>query len=295
MASGSSLPSDLVQLRPGLGILRLSALYAEARGDFDEESLDSMFELMEAGVLEEIPPADMWPELMRGLMAPVPSRMILALRECGALSIVLPEVAALFGVPQLADNAVGTVDLGYHLLNSLSEAARCNAPLEVRFALLVMNVGKFDSPREHLPVHYRHIERGGPRIEAICRRFGTPAACGNLALLALAECERVHRVSEVRAGPIAAMLERIHAFDDRDLFNRLMTVCMCDYRSYEENFGKDYPKAAVLEKAIRACDDEVDDTLEPDEAGPAEAIDAIRTARAAAIAEALRSVRWTGS
>jgi tRNA nucleotidyltransferase (CCA-adding enzyme) len=174
----------------------------------------------------------------------------------------------------------------------LSEASRCNAPLEVRFALLVMNVGKFDSPREHLPVHYRHIERGGPRIEAICARFGAPDSCRELALLALAECERIHRVSEVRAGPIAAMLERLHAFDDRELFNRLMTVCMCDYRSYEENFGKAYPKAAVLDKAIRACDDEVDD-VEPDEVGSAEAMDAIRTARAAAIAEALRSVRWT--
>lgn len=294
MASGSSLPPDLVQLRPGLGIIRLAALFAEARGDFDEESLDSMFELMEAGVLEQTPPAEMWPELVRGLMAPSPSRMIVALRESAALPIVLPEVSALFGVPQLADNAVGTVDLGYHLLNALSEAARCEAPLEVRFALLVMNVGKFDSPREHLPVHYRHIERGQPRIAAICDRFGAPDACRELALLALAECERVHRVSEVRAGPIAAMLERLHAFDDRGLFNRLMTVCMCDYRSYEENFGKDYPKAAVLDKALRACEDEVDDTLEPDEIGSAEAMDAIRTARAAAIAEALRSVRWTG-
>jgi tRNA nucleotidyltransferase (CCA-adding enzyme) len=284
---------DLVQLRPGLGILRLAALYAAGGNDFDEESFDSMFELMEAGVLEETPPAEMWPELVRGLMGAAPARMIVALRESGALPIVLPEVAALFGVPQLADNSVGTVDLGYHLLNALSEAAKCGAPLEVRFALLVMNAGKFDSPKEHLPVHYRHIERGQPRIEAICDRFGAPDSCRDLALLAIAECERVHRVSEVRAGPIAAMLERIHAFDDREMYNRLITVCFCDYRSYEENFSKDYAKAAVLARAIRACDDEVDDTLEPDEVGSEEAMDAIRTARAAAIAEALRSVRWT--
>jgi tRNA nucleotidyltransferase (CCA-adding enzyme) len=293
MVSHSSLPSDLVQLRPGLGILRLAALFAEGGNDFDDETFDSMFELMEAGVLEETPPVEMWPELVRGLMGAAPSRMIVALRESGALPIVMPEVAALFGVPQLADNAVGTVDLGYHLLNALSEAARCGASLEVRFALLVMNVGKSDSPKEHLPVHYRHIERGQPRIEAICARFGAPDPCRDLALLAVAECERVHRVSEVRAGPIATMLERLHAFDDREIFNRLMTVCMCDYCSYEENFGKDYPKAAVLGKAIRACNDEVDDTLEPDEVGSEEAMDAIRTARAAAIADALRSVRWT--
>ncbi len=293
MASGfSSLPSDLVQLRAGLGILRLAALFAEGRSDFDEESLDAMFELMEAGVLEGTPSAEMWPELARGLMASAPSRMIVALRECGALPIVLPEVAGLFGIPQLADNSMGAVDLGYHLLNALSEAARCGAPLEVRFALLVMNVGKIDSPREHLPVHYRHIERGHPRIEAISDRFGVPDSCRDLALLALAECERVHRVSEIRAGPIAVMLERLHAFDDLACFNRLMTVCLCDYRSYEGNFGKDYQKAAVLDKALRACG-EVDETPEPDEVGSADAVDALRTARAAAIAEALRSERWS--
>jgi tRNA nucleotidyltransferase (CCA-adding enzyme) len=196
----------------------------------------------------------MWPELARGLMAPSPSRMIVALRESGALPIVLPEVAALFGAPEVADNSVGTVDLGYHLLNALSDAARCNAPLDVRFALLVMNVRKSDSPRQHLPVHYRHVERGRPRIEAICCRFGTPDSCRELALLSLAECEPVHRVSAVRAGPIAALLERLHAFDDRSLFDGLMMVCTCDYRSYRGNSGKDYPKAGVLRKAVRACD-----------------------------------------
>ncbi len=92
------LPSDLVQLRPGLGILRLASLFAEARGALDDESLDAMFELMEAGVLEDTPTAEMWPELVRGLTAHSPSRMIMALRESGALPVVLPEVVDLFGV-----------------------------------------------------------------------------------------------------------------------------------------------------------------------------------------------------
>jgi tRNA nucleotidyltransferase (CCA-adding enzyme) len=286
----SPLPSDLVQLRPGLGILRLASLFAEGQGDLDEESLDAMFELMEAGVLEETPPADMWPELVRGLTAGSPSRMIAVLRESGALPIVLPEIAGLFGIPQIGDNSEN-VDLGQHLLNSLAEAARCNAPLEVRFALMVMNVGKTDSPREHLPVHYRHIERGQPRIEAISDRFGVPESCRELALLALTECERVHRVSEIRAGPIAVMLERLHAFDDLERFNRLMTVCRCDYRAYGSQSGKDYPKAALLDKAFRACA-QLDDTL-LHEPGSVETLDTLRTARATAIAAALRSERWS--
>ncbi len=286
------LPPDLVQTHPGLGILRLAALLAEEDGDLDEDALDAMFEQVEVGELVDTAPAEMWPELARGLMARSPSKMIRALRQCGALREVLPEVAALSGVPQIADDPA-EVDLGDHLLNTLAEAAQCNAPLAVRFSLLVMNVGKADSPREHLPVHYRHIERGRPRIEAICSRFEVPAVCRELALLALAECERVHRVSEVRAGPVALMLERLGAFAAPDLFKLLMIVCACDYRAYGGRSGQDYPKAALLDTALRACA-EVDKTEFAADLSATDAVDATQTARAAAIAQAFHSQRWSG-
>jgi tRNA nucleotidyltransferase (CCA-adding enzyme) len=285
------LPPDLVQMHPGLGILRLAALLAEADGEMDETALDEMFEQVDSGALADAAPSEMWPELVRGLMARSPSTMIRALRACGALPKVLPEAAALFGVPQIADDPA-EVDLGDHLLNSLAEAAQCGAPLAVRFALLVMNVGKADSPREHLPVHYRHIERGRPRIEAICDRFGAPEACRELALLALAECERVHRVSEVRAGPVALMLERVGAFATPDLFKLLMTVCACDYCAYGDRSGQNYPKAALLDAALRACA-EVHETEIAADLSAADAVDAVQTARAAAIARAFRSQKWS--
>ncbi len=220
-----------------------------------------------------------------------PSKTIRALRQSAALPEVLPEVAALFGVPQIADDPA-EVDLGEHLLNSLAEAAQYEAPLAVRFSLLIMNVGKADSPREHLPVHYRHIERGRPRIEAICSRFEVPAVCRDLALLALAECERAHGVSEVRAGPVALMLERLEAFAAPDLFNLLMSVCACDYRAYGNRSGQAYPKAALLDTALRACA-EVDENEFAAELSAADAVEATQAARAAAIAQAFRSQRWS--
>jgi len=248
-----------------------------------------MFEQMETGVLVDTAASDMWPELVRGLMARSPSMMIRALRECGGLEIVLPEVAALFGVPQIADDPA-QVDLGDHLLNALAEAARRDAPLAVRFALLVMNVGKADSPGEHLPVHYRHVERGRPRIDAMCDRFEVPAQCRELALLAVDECERVHRVSEVRAGPLATMLDRVRAFDDPALFKQLMTLCACDCFAYGGRSGRDYPKAALLDTALQACAN-IDQTEFAADPGSA---DAVQTARAEAIALVFRSQRWSG-
>jgi tRNA nucleotidyltransferase (CCA-adding enzyme) len=289
MARKFTPPSfDFGQTDAALGIPRMASLLADPEADADEEALDLMSEQVEAGVLADAVPSEIWAELARGLMGPSPSKMLRILRECGALPHILPEVAALFGVPQISDGAAD-VDLGEHVLNTLAEAALCDAPLSARFALLVMNVGKADSPREHLPVHYKHIDRGRPRIAALCERFRAPLEFRELALLSLAECERVHRVSKARAGPIALMLERLGAFSPSGLFKPLMTVCACDFRACEGHSGQVYPKAVLLEIALAAC-------AEVEALGPgADASDkeAMQSARAEAIARTFRSRRWS--
>ncbi|HET7544380.1 MAG TPA: hypothetical protein VFK05_31130 [Polyangiaceae bacterium] len=249
-----------------------------------EDTMDAAFsDLIRRAARTDISPAEIWPELARGLMSRTPSAMISALRVSQTLPILLPEVAALFGVLQITDEQTG-VDIGMHTLSALAEAAACAAPLAVRFTLLVMNVGKSDSPPEHLPIHYRHIDRGGPRIEAICARFGVPEACRELALLSLTEGERVHRVSEVRAGPVAAMLDRLGAFNQKERFELLMTVCACDYRAYGARSGQVYPKSKLLSLALDACS-----SIAPHTDAQAEAL---QLARATAIATAFRSQRW---
>ncbi|MDD4912618.1 MAG: tRNA nucleotidyltransferase [Sideroxydans sp.] len=274
-----------LQLHPDLGILRIAALAASQGRELDEETQGLMLLQVSAGVLRDLSPTAAWQELLSGLMAETPSRMLSALHNCGALAEVLPEVAALFGVQQIASDPQ-QVDIGCHLLRVLDETARCHAPLPVRFAALVINVGKSDSPPEHLPVHYRHIERGHPRIEQICARFGVPQDCRELALLALAECERVHRVTEVRAGPVAAMLQRLGAFADTARFEQLLLLCACDYRAYPGLDGKEYPKAELLHVALQACAD-ID---EAEFSG-----DSLQEAHALAIAAAFRSERWSES
>ncbi len=283
--------STSLQIQPALSILRLAALSAEPDGALDDETLELMFAQVEAGALASVPPVQIWSELQRGLMAQTPSNMFRALYSCGALSEVLPEVADLFGVPQIADDP-HQVDIGHHVVRVLDQAAHSNAPLPVRFAALVMNVGKADSPPEHLPVHYRHTDRGWPRIEAICQRFGLADDCRELALLALFEAERVHRVSDVRAGPVAAMLERLGAFDQSERYTQLLLLCTCDYRAYRGCDNNEYPKAALLEIARQACTSIDAATLTAGK-NPLAATEALQEARAIAIANAFGSVRWS--
>jgi tRNA nucleotidyltransferase (CCA-adding enzyme) len=273
------------QTHPALSILRLAALSAGSKGALDDETQGLMCEQVKAGVLTGMSPAEVWSELTAGLMAETPSNMFSVLYECGAMAVILPEIAPLFGVHQIA-NDPQQVNIGYHMLRVLDEAAHCNAPLPVRFAALVMNVGKSDSPPEHLPVHYRHVERGQIRIQSLCDRFGVPEDCRDMAILALVECERIHRASEVRAGPVASMLERLGAFDNPVRFEKIMMLCACDYRAYPGYEDREYPKAALLAIALKAC-------ANIDEANLS--ADTLQESRAAAIATAFRSERWTES
>ncbi|MCE2576134.1 hypothetical protein [Komagataeibacter sp. FNDCR2] len=278
---------DFLQPHQGLGVLRLATLLAEGECRAEDEDLDRMYGQMEAGALAATPASLMWLELARGLMAPAPATMLRTLRECGCLQEILPEVAGLFGVPQISDD-LGETDLGTHMLATLAEAALRQAPLSVRFALLVMNVGKTDSPPEHLPHHYRHTERARPRIEALCARFGVPPECRTLALMASTDVERVHRVSPVRAGPVTDLLQQIGGFDAPALYDLLLQVCTCDYCAYGSRSGQDYPKAVLLEIARNACAG-----ITPAQDADAQNTEAVREARAMAVAHAFRPLRWS--
>lgn len=268
---------------PQTNLLRMAALAALAGGELEEELQDSLREQVARGVLAELSPHDAWPELARGMMGERPSRMLWALRESGALAVVLPELDALFGMPQ-ADRNGELVDLGAHALAVADGLARQQAPLGVRFAGLMYNLGKADSPPEHLPTHYKHIERALPRIGLVCARFGVDDGFYDLAVLALHELERVHKATEMRAGALAALLARCEAFTRPQRFRHLLGLCRADYLAFPSSRGEAYPKAPMLETALLAC-------LELDASGLQG--EALLEARAVAIATALRSVRWS--
>lgn len=277
---------------PAVNLLRIAAAAASQDGEVDRETVALMRRQVAEGLLADLDPALAWAELANGLMSDAPSRMLWVLKECRALQVLLPELDALFGMPQSADDPP-TVDIGEHQFRVVDEAARRQAPLALRFAALLYNVGKSDSPPEHLPAHYRHMERGRPRIEAIAERFRVPAEFQELAVLALLEVERVHRAAEMRAGSIAAMLERVDAFGQPQRFEWLMLLCTCDFRAYPGRATRPYPKAAMLAAALDACKvlDEAA-ILAEHEDDPAGAADALLEARATAVARALRSERW---
>jgi tRNA nucleotidyltransferase (CCA-adding enzyme) len=203
------------------------------------------------GEIERLDPVQRWQWLAAGLMAPHPGNYLRVLQRCGGLARLLPEVAALFGVPQLSDAAV-PIDVGMHQIRFVEETAAAGAPVAVRFAALMHKIGKGGTPREIWPSHYKHELRAHALLDQLPERIAVPAAPMQLAHLVVDECERVHRASDRRAGAISLLLTRLGVERDRERFEQLLSVCTCDYAAYEGHRAAEYPKGPRLRRALEA-------------------------------------------
>jgi tRNA nucleotidyltransferase (CCA-adding enzyme) len=162
-------------------ILRLARFAARfAQFNVASATLQLMCDMVQAGEVQHLVAERVWQEIAKGLMEPQPSRMLSVLRDCGALAVVLPEVDALSGVPQPVEHHP-EIDTGIHLGLVLDAAARAAAPLEVRFACLMHDLGKATTPAEQWPRHIGHEMRSVKLLRNVCQRLRVPQACAELA------------------------------------------------------------------------------------------------------------------
>ena len=142
-----------------LRVARFAARYAPLGFSVAPETMTLMRELSESGELSALMPERSWKEISRALMEPRPDVFIQVLRDCGALRELLPEVDALFGVPQPAAHHP-EIDTGEHVLSVLRQCAEHQQPLTVRWACLLHDVGKGLTPETEWPRHIAHEHTG---------------------------------------------------------------------------------------------------------------------------------------
>ena len=135
-----------------LRVLRVARFAARFGFVVAPETEALMRRLVASGELATLAAERVWQELARGLMEAHPSRLLSVLRDCGALRCLLPEVDALYGVPQpLAHHP--EFDTGVHVALALDWAAASadrGATLPVRFAILAHDLGKARDPRRRV-------------------------------------------------------------------------------------------------------------------------------------------------
>ena len=234
-------------------ILRL-ARFAAKFPDFSiaPETQALVREMVGAGEVDGLVPERVWQELSRGLMESQPSRMLQVLREGGALAHLLPEVAALWGVPQRAEYHP-EVDTGIHLMMVLDMAARLGAPLPVRFACLCHDLGKGLTPADMLPRHIGHEERSADLLKVLCQRLRVPTDCREIADVVAREHGNIHRSSECSAAAVVRLLERCDAFRKPQRFADILLACECDARGRLNFEESNYPQRPQLLRALAAA------------------------------------------
>jgi len=233
-------------------ILRVARFAARFGFAIADETLVLMRRMVNAGEADALVAERVWQELARGLMEQKPSTMFEALRVCGALARVLPEVDALYGVPQNAAHHP-EVDTGVHVMMVLDYAASRGYALEVRFAALTHDVGKGATPREEWPRHIGHEERSVDLVTNLCERLRVPAECRDLALIMARHHCAIHRATELRPGTIIELLQNTDAFRRPERFARLLEACESDYRGRAGLENRDYPQAMRLTLALQAA------------------------------------------
>lgn len=223
-------------------ILRTARFAARYGFRVAPETMQLMRQMVAAGEADALVPERVWQELAKGLMEPQPHVMVDILRDCGALAVLLPEVNALFGVPQRADFHP-EIDSGIHTLMVLQRAAELNLSLPERYAALLHDLGKALTPADILPKHIGHDIRGIEPVRAVNRRWHVPKACAELAELVCKLHIRLHQVGNIKKT--AALLKLLHEADALrrpERFQAALNVCLADQQGRLGKTHAPYPQ-----------------------------------------------------
>ena len=234
-------------------ILRL-ARFAARFGDFTvaDETLALMRRMVVEGEIDHLVPERVWQELARGLMTPRPSRMFEVLRQCDALRVLLPELDRLWGVPQRSEHHP-EVDTGVHMMMVLDQCARLQAPLAVRWAALMHDLGKGTTDADVLPRHIGHEGRSVGLAHRVAQRLRVPNDCRELAEVVAREHGHIHRSGELQAPALLRLLTRCDAIRQSERFALVLQACEADARGRLGFEQRDYPQAIRLSRALHAA------------------------------------------
>ena len=234
-----------------LRVARFAARYAYLGFRVAAETMELMRQLSESGELQHLTPERIWQEFARALMEDNPEVFIQVLRDCGALKALLPEVDALFGVPQPAEHHP-EVDTGVHILSVLQQCARFQHTLNIRWACLLHDLGKGTTEPEQWPRHIAHEKRGLALIKKVNKRFKAPNDCAQLALLVGEYHTHAHRALELRPATLLKLLMAFDIMRRPQRFADFIAASEMDSRGrlgFEDRF---YPQADYLRGAADA-------------------------------------------
>ena len=269
-----------------LRIARFAARYAARGFGIADETMQLMRQMVRDGEVDHLVPERVWAETLRALSEATPSAFLLCLRACGALQRLMPEVDALFGVPQRAEFHP-EIDTGVHIGMVLDAAARL-APGDalIGWCALTHDLGKALTPPDELPAHRGHEHNGVAPLRALSARLKVPAEFAALGELVCRFHLLAHTAFDLRAATILELFEKLDAFRRPERVAQFLLACEADKRGRLGMADSDYPQAKYLLQLFhKACEPKAQALLDAGLSGPALGA-ALREARLEAVGAA---------
>ncbi|MFS1441016.1 MULTISPECIES: multifunctional CCA addition/repair protein [unclassified Vibrio] len=235
-----------------LRVARFAAKLQHLNFTIAPETMTMMATIVESGELAHLTAERVWQEWHKSLSTPHPEVFLSVLKECGALTVVLPEIDALFGVPQ-PEKWHPEIDTGIHTLMVAQQAALLSPSLPVRFAAQVHDLGKGVTPESEWPSHKMHCHTGVKIIKKLCERVRVPNEFRDLALLVCEQHSNIHRAGELKPTTFLKVLNKFDVWRKPDRLNDILLCCQADHAGRKGLQDQPYPQKARFEAAYKAA------------------------------------------
>lgn len=195
-----------------LRVARFAARYHHLGFTLANETRCLMASMVHHGELSHLVPERVWQEFSRSLTERTPQQFILVLRACGALSVVIPELDALFGIP-ISPAVCPLVDSGQQALYGLTKIAAQSMDPVLRFAGLCHVLGNTCTPMSAWPNHdVVSTDIIQQKLLSLCKRLRIPNEYAHLACMTARFCSIIQRLLALSADDIVTTLEQCDAF-----------------------------------------------------------------------------------
>lgn len=228
-----------------LRVARFAARYFSYGFSIAPETLALMQQISLSGELEHLSAERVWKETYRALTEQHADVYFSILQQCGALKVLMPEVDALFGIPQRPEYHP-EIDCGIHTLMSIQQACHHHFEPIVRFATLCHDLGKALTPQDMLPRHIAHEKRGVTAVKKLCQRLKVPTEYQTVAVKVCEYHLLCHQLFTLKPATIWKLLKNLDVLRRPDHVLWFSQACLCDARGRLNFENNPYPQADVL-------------------------------------------------
>ena len=243
-----------------LRVARFAARYHSLGFKIASETLALMAELAQSGELQHLTAERVWLETEKALNEKNPEIYFETLHKTGALSVLFPEIDALYGVPNPVKHHP-EVDSFIHTMLVLKQAVNLteNNPIlnksAVRFAAICHDLGKALTPQNILPHHYGHEQAGIKPTRTLCKRLKVPSYFQELAELTCEFHTHIHKAFELRAETVITLFNRFDVWRKPQRFQEFLQVCLADTRGRTGFENKDYPQIDYINQLLHSANE----------------------------------------